>query len=256
MNFKLTTAMKANFSQSMLFRQEQVQLIPFVATDLRMVELTASEANQRDAAINGVTYRRLDAQYFVWIERQMDRAEKARVAGKLSAVALTILQERFAPIKSWVAENLDQHSIEAARKLFATAGYEPPKSAQSKPVLQPNGEHHQLGRQQPIHQELPSVYLYPPDGNWEYTAKVDPGAVKLIDAIRDEALSKGWTMATLYQNRGHFIAGKWYGLICVLDSTDVIVSVEPEFITIRTFKGSAIPPEGEIVQFPNLRWEK
>ena len=242
-------------AQHSLFRQELVQMIPHVTTDLRMVDLTASEAKQRDVVIADLAYRRLDAQYFVWIERQMDRADKAKAAGKLSAESFTVLQERFAPIKSWVAENLDQHSLEAARKLFATAGYEPPKSAQPKPVRQDSGEHHQLGRQQPNHRASASVYLYPPDGNWEYTAKVDIGAVKLIDAIRDEALSKGWTMATLYQNRGHFIAGKWFGLICILDLTDVIVSVDPEFITIRTFKGSAIPPEGEIVQFPNMRWE-
>jgi len=229
-------------------------MIPHVTTDLRMVDLTASEAKQRDIVIADLTYRRLDAQYFVWIERQMDRADKAKAAGKLSAESFTVLQERFAPIKSWVAENLGQHILEAARKLFATAGYEPPKSAQPKPVRQPNGEGHQLGRQQP-EMNAAKGFRYPPDGNWEYTSKVDPGAVKLIDAIRDEALSKGWTMASLYQNRGHIIAGKWYGLICVLDSTDVIVSVDSEFITIRTFKGSAIPPEGEIVQFPNMRWE-
>ena len=114
-------------AQHTLFRQELVQMIPHVTTDLRMVDLTASEAKQRDIVIADLTYRRLDAQYFVWIERQMDRADKAKVAGKLSAESFTVLQERFAPIKSWVAENLDQHSLEVARKLFATAGYEPPK---------------------------------------------------------------------------------------------------------------------------------
>lgn len=39
-----------------------------------------------------------------------------------------------------------------------------------------------------------------------------------VDAIRDQALSLGWTDARLYQNRGRysFPCGQEYGLVCFL----------------------------------------
>ena len=112
-------------------------------------------------------------------------------------------------------------------------------------------------QQQTLFQQEPvRSYRYPDDGHWEYTVPIDPDVVRIIDSIRDEALSKGWSEASLYQNRGHFIAGKWYGLICILDKTDQISRIDEDIIYIRTFKGSAIPPEGEIVKFPNLNYEE
>ena len=101
-------------------------------------------------------------------------------------------------------------------------------------------------------QELAKPYQYPVSGHWEYTVPIDPEVIKIIDSIKNEALSKGWTEASLYQNRGHFIAGKCYGLVCILDKTDLIEKIEKDLIYIRTFKGSAVPQEGEIVKFPNL----
>jgi hypothetical protein len=112
-------------------------------------------------------------------------------------------------------------------------------------------------QQQTLFQQEPvRSYRYPDDGHWEYTVPIDPDVVRIIDSIREEALSKGWTEASLYQNRGHFIAGKWYGLICILDKTDRIETIDEDIICIRTFKGSAVPPEGEIVKFTNLDYEE
>ena len=223
--------------QKTLFQQELVQSIPYVSTDLRMVELTARDARRQDMIIEGTSYRRLDAQYFVWIENRMELARKAAQNGKISNEALRSLLTRFQQIKDWVNENIDGRSLVAARRLFESANYSPPPAALPKP-------------------EPAQPYLYPANGNWEYTVPIDPEVVKIIDSIKDEALSKGWSEASLYQNRGHFIAGKWYGLICILDKTDLIEKIDEDIIYIRTFKGSAVPPEGEIVKFPNLEYEE
>ena len=228
--------------QQTLFQQELVQQIPYVSTDLRMVELTARGAKCQDMIIEGTSYRRLDAQYFVWIERRIELARNAAKDGKISDEALQNLMSQFLQIKDWVDENIENRFLTAARNLFENASYRPPPAALPKPkvVIEP---------------EPFRSYRYPENGHWEHTVPIDPDVVKIIDSIRDEALSKGWTEASLYQNRGHFIAGKWYGLICILDKTDQIENIDEDLIYIRTFKGSAVPPEGEIVKFPNLNFK-
>lgn len=231
--------------QQTLFQQELVQSIPYVSTDLRMIELTTREAKQRDMVVDNTSYRRLDAQYFVWIEGRMRVAQNAVQKGRLTEDALQALTLRFEPIRDWVNENIDDRSLATARKLSDSNSYNPPPAALPKPKEIKNSE-----------LVSPTPYLYPATGNWAYTVPIDPDVVNIIDSIRDEALSKSWSEAALYQNRGHFIAGKWYGLICILDKTDKIERIDEDIIYIRTFKGSAVPPEGEIVKFPNLEYEE
>ena len=222
--------------QQTLFQQELVQQIPYVSTDLRMIEMTARDARSQDMIIEGTSYRRLDAQYFIWIGHRIELAQKAAKNGKISDEALNQLMSQFRQIKDWVEENIEDRYLTAARKLYESANYSPPPAALPKP--------------EPV-----KPYLYPAIGQWEYSVPIDPDVVKIIDAIRDEALSKGWQEASLYQNRGHFIAGKWYGLICMLDRTDKIIKIDSKHIHIRTFKGSAIPPEGVMVKFENPKFE-
>lgn len=231
--------------QQTLFQQELVQSIPYVSTDLRMIELPKHKARQQDMLIDGITYRRLDAQYFIWIEGRMRLAQNAVQKGRLKENDLQALTSRFEPISDWVNDNIDDRSLAAARRLFESSSYNPPAAALPKPKEIKNSE-----------PEPSKPYLYPETGNWEYTVPIDAEVVKIIDSIRDEAISKGWSVAALYQNRGHFIAGKWYGLICILDKTDIIEKIDEDLIYIRTFKGSAVPSEGEIVKFPNLEYEE
>jgi len=226
---------------------EQIQSIPFVSTDLRIIELSRSKAKKRDIVIEGTTYRKLDAQYFLWIEDRMKLAEKAVQNGKMSEIAFQSLITRYEPIKEWINENIDDETVATAKKLSENYGFNPPPAALPNPKKMDNKDHETKSA---------TPYLYPKTGNWEYTVPIDPDVVKIIDSIRDEAMSKGWSEASLYQNRGHFVAGKWYGLICMLDKTDIIERIEKDIIYIRTFKGSAIPPEGEIVKFPNLEYEE
>ena len=235
--------------QHTLFQQELVQSIPYVSTDLRMIELTTNQARQLDMVIDGISYRRLDAQYFVWIEGRIKLAQNAAQNGKISNEALRSLLTRFQQIKDWVNENIDERNLFAARRLFESANYSPPPAALPRPkeIKKPK-ENSKSDSVQP--------YLYPTTGHWEYTVPIDPEVVKIINSIREEAMSKGWSEAALYQNRGHFIAGKWYGLICILNKTDRIERINEDIIYIRTFKGSAVPPEGEIVKFPNLDYEE
>ncbi len=143
-------------------------------------------------------------------------------------------------IKKWIEDNFSKKELNAAQRRSTLAEYDPPQSVK---IEKPKPESKK--------DTLPEPFLYPAGGHWEHTVPIDPDVVKIIDNIRDEALSKNWAEASLYQNRGHFIAGKWYGLICMLDKTDKIIKIDSQYIHIRTFKGSMIPPEGMMVKFEN-----
>ena len=62
-------------------------------------------------------------------------------------------------------------------------------------------------------------HLFPEDGDWKFTQPVRSSTVPKVDAIRDQALSLGWSEAQLYQNRGRFRfpCGQDYGLVCFLE---------------------------------------
>jgi len=238
--------MIATHTQTFDLFQEQVQLVPYVSTDLRMVELTAPDVTSRDIIREDIPYRRLDADYFVWIEQTVSQVQKAHAQGRIPQKAYSGLMNRYRVIQKWTEDNICKKDLDAARKRSSLAEYSPPQ-ANRKEESEPESR-----RDASVD---PRPYLYPTDGVWEYTVPIDPEVIKIINSIRDEALSKGWSEAALYQNRGHFIAGKWYGLICILDKTDRIEKIDEDIIYIRTFKGSAVPPEGEIVKFPNLNYE-
>ncbi|MDP8239414.1 MAG: hypothetical protein P9X24_10015 [Candidatus Hatepunaea meridiana] len=238
-----------SIKQQLLFCQELVQLVPYVSTDLRMVDVTAPNAQRCDLLIEGIWYRRLDAQYFVWIEKRVELARKAAQQGKRSDAALNSLLARYQEVKNWIDENISPENLKAARRLSDHNSYDLPPAAlpPSQPVA--NQEIDAIRSQ-----KKPESYLFPADGYWEHTVPIDPAVVKLVDTISNEAISKGWTEAALYQNRGHYPAGKWYGLVCILDKTDRIEKIDEQFIYIRIFKDSAVPSEGEIVKFRNLNY--
>ncbi len=238
--------------QQTLFQQIQIQEVPYVSTDLRMVNVPVPDAKHRDLQIEDTWYRKLDAQYFVWIEGRIAIAEKSAKKNRISKKALQSLKSRFKKIEVWVDENLSPKNLKAARALVKYGSYDEPPAASPKPINRVD-EKNKCKRNSSKIKNIPKSepFLYPDGSYWEHTVPIDPDVVKIINAIREEALSKGWAEASLYQNRGHFIAGKWYGLICMLDKTDKIIKIDPQYIHIRTFKGSAIPPEGMVVKFEN-----
>ncbi len=216
--------------QQTLFRQELVQSIPYVSTDLRMTELTAPEAVRQDMMIEGVWYRRLDAQYFVWIEHQAELARKIAEQGKIAKPALDALLSRFQDVREWVDENLDSDKLQAARKLFDPATYIPPPAAQQVSGMKGNPS---------ASSSNTTPHLNPTDGDWKFTRPVPPEVVAQVDVIRDKALALGWSEARLYQNRGNikYPCGQDWGLVCTLDNGETIGEVTRQYIEIFTQSG-------------------
>ena len=216
--------------QQTIFRQELVQSVPYVSTDLRMTELTAPEAVRQDMMIEGVWYRRLDAQYFVWIERQVELARRIAKQGKITKPALDALLFHFQNVKDWVDENLGADKLQAAKKLFDPATYPPPPAAQLLSGMNDKTT---------VPSSNTTPHLYPTDGDWKFTRPVPPEVVAQVDAIRDRALALGWSEARLYQNRGNikYPCGQDWGLVCTLDNGQTIGEVTSQYIEIFTRSG-------------------
>lgn len=216
--------------QQSLFRQEPVQYVPYVASDLRMVQLSAPEAGRQDVMIDGVWHRRLDAQYFLWIEQQVELARELVVQGSIRQPAFDVLMSRYRTVKRWVDDNLGVDKLKAARKLFVADEYMPPTAAQ--PVTGSNMSSCSSSSNTTPH-------LYPADGDWKFVRHVPREAVAKVDAIRDRALACGWTEARLYQNRGNlrYPCGDEWGLVCALDDNPTIGEVQRRYIEIITRNG-------------------
>ena len=77
-------------------------------------------------------------------------------------------------------------------------------------------------------------HLFPEDGDWKFTQPVRSSTVLKVDAVRDQALSLGWSEAQLYRNRGRFRfpCGQDYGLVCFLEEDSRIGEVTRQSIEI------------------------
>ncbi|HPQ70604.1 MAG TPA: hypothetical protein PKW95_15880 [bacterium] len=82
-----------------------------VATDLRHITLENAPDHPQDVMIGNTVYRRLDAPYYAWLRRRMERAKKAHEAGKLAAQTWKTLRQRFNAINTWALEHLGDKAL-------------------------------------------------------------------------------------------------------------------------------------------------
>ena len=77
-------------------------------------------------------------------------------------------------------------------------------------------------------------WLYPSRCRLPHRQKVTYADVAKVSAIRDEAMSKGWSEVALFQNQSQFTFpfGHEYGLVCFLGEGREIKSISQEFISI------------------------
>ena len=203
----------------------------FVATNLVHFENERRLSNA-DLAIDGVCYRRLDPEYYAWLRTKMARARIAFEMGDLSEETFHRLHDAFNAIHDWAIEHFGEATLQRAFRWFKPRQYLPPTldgvDAAAIQVVQ--------------------GHLYPPDGNWRFVCPVSRQAIAKVDAIRDQALSAGWTEARLYQNRGRlrFPCGGDYGLVCFVHGKEQLGQTTPNIIEILGNK-----PAGYCLQFRN-----
>ena len=200
----------------------------YAATNLKSWETDEPHHFARDVGIDGTCFRRLDPDYYAWLRHRMDLAKKRVGSGRLSAQAFNTLRTRFNEIHAWAIEHLGDEDLRSAVQSLDPKDYAPPRidSLDRRPNAAP-----------PVPKASPPAvppYLYPQDGDWRFTQKVRSPAVPQVDAIRDQALSLGWSEARLYQNRGRFRfpCGEDYGLVCFLDENKRVGEVTRQSIEI------------------------
>ena len=167
----------------------------FVSTALDLWWTDRSEAFTRDFQIDDTVYRRLDPEYFAWLRAKMVAAKEAAVAGRIPLAAFNDLRLRFNAIQQWAIERFGEPALlEAVR--WIPDYYEPP-------MPEP--------WERSAHSPSTESETRLPDG-------ISAHAIEMVDAIRDRALSLGWTHDSLYHVPEHrraafFLGG---GLVCYL----------------------------------------
>jgi len=169
----------------------------YVATNLESWETVTPHYYALDISIDKTCFRRLDPDYYAWLKYKMTLVKKAADSGRLSSSVFETLRTRFNVIHTWGIEHYGEDELLSAVRLLDPKTYSPP-------VLETFGQDNRPPPVQPAPEKTaPPVpqYLFPKEGEWQFTQEVSPSAVAKVDAIRDKALSLGWSEARLYQNR-------------------------------------------------------
>ena len=186
--------------------------IPFVASSLA-IKLLAPDSKQTDQVIQNTVYRKLTPDYFAWLRCRIVNAQKTHKAGKLADDLWESLKERFLQVHEYAVEEFGEQGIKEAMRTFIPASYQSPADA---PIIF-------------------SDWLYPAkEGNHKCSHPVTPKALAKVDAIKTEALAKGWLENRLYQNRGQykFPCGEDYGLVCHMEGNRRIGAITEQAIEI------------------------
>jgi hypothetical protein len=182
----------------------------FVSTSLDSWTTGQPEIFARDVQINDTAYRRLDPEYYAWLRSRMNLAKLAAGAGRLSLDAFDELREKFNAVHNWAIAHFGEDTLREAVRNLDTRSYMPPVAEPDKPIR--------------------------PARHAETTASK---AVAMVDAIRDRALSMGWTEESLYGPAGatRALLGKVCALANLLKATDRIGEVTRQSIEIILANG-------------------
>ena len=88
-----------------------VAAIVRVASDLRHIAVDNTGDQPRDVIHGDAVYRLLDAPYYAWLRRRMDRAKKAFDAGKLPQATWQTLRQRFNEINAWAVAHIGEPAL-------------------------------------------------------------------------------------------------------------------------------------------------
>ena len=196
----------------------------FASTSLDLRQTDKSDEYPQDIYIENVCYRKIDPPYFAWLRSRMETAQRAFDSGLLPRDKWDELRGRFNRLQEWAIGHYGKETLQAAIREFDPDSYEPPVNRQPEP------------------------FIFPKTGDWKFTEAVTQASVRKVDAIRDLAISLGWSEARLYRNQGRFRfpLGEDYGLVCFLEENQRIGEVTRRYIEIV-----GPPPRENVLRFHN-----
>lgn len=206
----------------------------YVATNLATWEPDDSATAPPEVTIGGIRYQRLDPAYYAWLRRCMERAKVVHDSGKLGAPEFDTLRSRFNAIHDRAVAQFGQpalaEAIRTAAKVKPSGVAAPSPTNAAPPATAPTVP----SPPPPPPPAAAAPFRFPATGEFRFTERVSPEAVAMVDAIRDQAVSLGWTLPQLYRNRASlkYPCGPDWGLVTFLDDGQRIGEVTREFIEI------------------------
>lgn len=178
----------------------------YVTTDLSFWKTDSASAFCRDVQVNDTAYRRLDPEYFAWLRSRLALAKEAASLGRIDPAGYEELRGRFQEIEAWALDHFGPQAVLAAIRTLEPRVYVQPRSEVDNRRAEP-----------PVRED----------------AKIKR-AIRLVDAVRDQALALSWSLERLYRHEGFQrrpFAGD-YGLVCYLGMQDRIGEVTRQSIEI------------------------
>ena len=177
----------------------------FVSTALDYWHTEQTTAFARDVRINDTAYRRLDPEYYAWLRSRMYLAKLAAGAGRISPDAFEELRQKFNAVHEWALAHFGENLLREAVRNLDARNYMLRAAEEDRPIRAVRAAEH-------------------------FAAE----AVAMVDPIRDQALSLGWMLESLYGtgNSTHALFGKACGLAGLLKPTHRIGEVARQSIEI------------------------
>jgi len=200
----------------------QPQIAPpealFVSSGLKVLTPPGIAPGVREFEQDGIKYRRLDPEYLAWLQDRMHKAQATHRAGKLPTKQWEFLRASFNAIADWAKQAFSRKPIAPPDESEMSDEEAFCSGAPSHPFVRPG----------------PMGWYYPQTGTFAFHQEVTDEALTAVRAIRDEAISLGWSEASLFQNRAHLLypIGQDWGLVCFLEKGRTLGTISREFIEI------------------------
>lgn len=177
----------------------------FVSTSLDTWITEQPDVFADDVQIDDTAYRRLDPKYYAWLRSRMNLAKLAAKGGKISQEAFDALRAKFNAIHEWAMARFGEDRLREAVHNLNARKYTPPAARDERA--------YRVARA---------------------AAQAAAAARAKVDAIRNQAMSLGWTQEALYGDGGEARTPMWKtcGLAGVLKPASAIGTTTPEAIEI------------------------
>lgn len=197
-----------NFETGTLEHEPHTEM--YVSTRLRTWNTDRPSIFARDVQINDTAYRRLDPDYYAWLRSKMTMARLASNAGRISREEYEDLRQGFNAMQEWAIRRYSESVLLDAVRNLDTRTYQPPVAEPDAPATPTRSD---------------------------TAAKAE--VLAKVDAIRDQALTLGWTLDQLYATStgskfGPALRG---GLLTCLKPGDEIGEVTQQSIEIILASG-------------------
>ena len=240
--------------------------IPFIATDLTVIQTPSPADPATDLLADGKVYRPLNPDYYLWLRHKMELAKTAYSHGRLSEPAFDALRTRFNAVHDQALAIFGMESLSDTSRHFDPKTYRYPgldietaDNPAATPAEIPNNAPEPIppanDRSSFEGHDAPSIpspaagedtwtdHEYPEDDTaFPRLHTVRQSALDKVRAIENEALAAGWSHAELYQNRGRFAfpCGNDYGLACFVHPDQQLGKVTAKAIEVIQRAGHSL----------------